>query len=130
MSDIKFDDLVGKTILDARYDGDHIYLNLNDGSCVSMIPYGDCCAHCYIQHVDGADALVNAVVKQVETLECHPTQVEIDNADTLDAWGHRLITDKGYFTIEMRVNHNGYYGGSLDLTLGDCHSQAKVLEDF
>lgn len=127
------DDLVGKHIKDARHNGESIYLNLVDGSCVSLTPYGDCCANCYIQNVDGSEALVDATVKQVEDLECQLSdeeEAEQSEYTVIDAWGHRIITDKGICNIEMRVSHNGYYGGSLDSSVGDCWSEAKKLKDF
>jgi hypothetical protein len=123
-------DLVGKSVRDARFDGDSIFLNMDGGGCISLTPYGDCCANCYIQNVSGSEALVDAVITGVEDLVCEASQEEIDNADTIDAWGHRIVTDKGICTIEMRVSHNGYYGGSLDPSHSDVESQDKVLEDF
>lgn len=30
-------------------------------------------------------------------------------------WGHRILTSKGICTIEMRVDHNGYYSGWLNV---------------
>ena len=123
--------LLDKRVVDARYDGS-IYLNLSDGNCIALEPYGDCCANCYVQHVDGADALVDAVIQNVQDLDCPLTDEDINDGNTCtNAWGHRIITDKGICTIEMRVVHNGYYGGSLnDRLIKEHQSQAKLLEDF
>jgi hypothetical protein len=123
-------DLRDKRIVDARYDGS-IHLNLADGNRIALEPYGDCCANCYVQHVDGADALMDATIKNIQDLDIPVPSDEEDEYSTVEAWGHRIITDKGVCTIEMRVVHNGYYGGSLnDRLIKDCHSQAKLLEDF
>ncbi len=123
------DELVGLHVLEARYDGSIIDLNLTE-SFLRLIPVGDCCANCYIQHVSGAYALQNATIRSVETIESTPTDEEIAAADCLDAWGHRITTDKGVCSIEMRTDHNGYYGGMLQPSAAIEASTKPLLDDF
>jgi hypothetical protein len=134
MFDLNMDYLAGKVVTDARYDGENIYLNLaNEGGCITLIPYGDCCANCYILNVDGSEALFGATIEAVQDLECFLTPEEEENLSDytcIDAWGHRILTNKGICTIEMRVSHNGYYGGSLTVSQGSEVSSAKLLTDF
>jgi hypothetical protein len=114
----------------ARWDGESIWLETDRGT-YRATPYGDCCANCYVQHVSGAEALAaGAVIIDVEDIELQ--NVKDESCDVSDVWGHRLRTSKGWCTIEMRVDHNGYYGGSLDVTpVGLAVPEAaKPLEDF
>jgi hypothetical protein len=127
-------DLRDKHIVDARYDDntDTIHLNLENGY-VSLTPYGDCCANCFIQHVDNADALQDAIVNNVQDLDTELLSIDDDfdyEGSCVNSWGHRILTNKGICTIEMRVIHNGYYGGSLDAKMNDGKSYHELLEDF
>jgi len=98
-----------------------------------LTPEGDCCASCYIQHVSGAEALYDAMIFEVETIDSSP-EMQAQDTDTdcvSESWGHRIRTSKGYCTIEMRLDHNGYYGGSLECT--ECENvpeSATTLDDF
>jgi hypothetical protein len=123
-------ELIGKEILDARFkDRSEIVLNLRDNTSVILSPYGDCCANCYINHIDNALALFSSTVLKVEDLEL-TSEGDDDYGNVTESWGHRIITDKGICTIDMRVEHNGYYGGSLECINGDCHSESPLLSDF
>jgi hypothetical protein len=130
--------LAGRHIVSAHFDKTNIELVSHDPlpyhsrtkvHVTRLMPDGDCCSHCFIQHVSGADALQDATIVSVETLE---TRSENDpNGDVMDSWGHRLTTDKGTCTIEMRLEHNGYYSGQLVLsTFLNETSDAPLLEDF
>jgi hypothetical protein len=109
--------LVGRTILEARMDkgSGNLCLMLDGWQMVRLVPEGDCCANCFINGVSGADALQGGKVVSVENAPgIEPTQAEKDAAEVLDTWGHVITTDHGVCFIDMRVSHNGYYGGSLD----------------
>jgi hypothetical protein len=126
-------DLVGLRIKDARFLLGDIYLNLVDDVCISLIPMGDCCAHCYIENVSDADALFDSEVLAVEDLECNLSPAEEasqNDYNVIDCWGHRIKTTKGICNIEMRVSHNGYYGGRLEVSSSDGHSNYPMLKDF
>lgn len=140
--------MIGATILAATKDDEDL-LFMTDRGLYKASPYGDCCANCYVQHISGTDALApGAVITGVEDIELPPVPDDEQN-DVSDVWGHRIVTDKGICSIEMRVDHNGYYGGSLDVTLSDawppkvhddcrehpalgvaCGCFGKVLDDF
>lgn len=96
------------------YEGE-LYVATSDGS-YRLSPVGDCCSQCYVQHVSGTLALKpGARVVSVEDIGSVPTDAELAAADVLEAWGHRIITDRGLCSIEMRLDHNGYYGGALEV---------------
>jgi hypothetical protein len=129
--------LVGETIVDVRYDKGDLYFNLSSGECIKLTPEGDCCASCYIQHISGTDALKNkgsnwlVKIASVEDIESEPSQEELDEYhEQLDCWGHRITTNLGVCSIEMRCSHNGYYCGWLGVTRLNHWSSAPIVDDF
>ena len=74
---------------------------------------GDCCAKCFLGGVSGAEALVGSTILGVE----HSEWVSALNIsgdyydDVVESMGTKIKTDKGYVTLETRLEHNGYYGG-------------------
>lgn len=130
MKNMSMQDLSGVFVKEARYDGEAIYLNLRDGGSIALIPEGDCCAHCYILNVSGSEVLLDAEIKSVEDLTLEPTEQEVNDHECIEAWGHRILTNKGICTIEMRVSHNGYYGGWLHPHASEKDNSDKLLEDF
>jgi hypothetical protein len=118
MSDgINLEALVGQTI-EAAYmsaDGD-LYLVLLNGRTYHLQGEGDCCANCWIADVDGAEALQVAEILSIEDLAIEDT--EETTGDVVEqSWGHRIHTNRGICTIGMRLSHNGYYGGWLNVHL-------------
>lgn len=106
-----------------------IYLETDKGVFI-LSPYGDCCAHCYVEAVEGTEALQGATILRVEDLQVPQPPQSNDCYDILEAWGHRIVTDKGICTIEMRVSHNGYYGGWMEVDrIDSIPKDAKPLED-
>ncbi len=122
-------ELIGQKTDSVFYDGENIYL-----AGFKLTPKGDCCAHCYIQHVSGSEALENAEIYEVESIDSTPAMQAEDRDDSCDvseSWGYRFKTSRGYATIEMRVDHNGYYGGSLYCNpCSKIPENAKRLDDF
>jgi hypothetical protein len=117
-------DLVGKKIINAYWvedmevrkyhsNADSIVLEF-ENERYALVPEGDCCASSYIQHIDFADVLNNATIKEIEALE-YKKDIENgrDDYNVIDQFGHRIHTDKGICTIDMRCSHNGYYYGFL-----------------
>lgn len=122
-------DLKDVFIKAAYTDGETIYLVQSDDSTISLTPEGDCCAHCYVNDIDNSDALQGATVLEVEDLAGD----RVDNSeygDVTESWGHRIHTTKGICTIGMRVEHNGYYGGSLTIGDRDLPPNHLILKDI
>lgn len=120
--------LIGRRVVEARRDGDGITLLFEDGLAMNLDPEGDCCAHAFIQHVSLASALVGGTIHSVETI--HSPSVDAPDLGVTDAWGHRIRTDKGTCSIEMRCEHNGYYGGQLTMRWRADVLEGPALEDF
>jgi hypothetical protein len=137
----RMSDLVGHTIVAAWLvkgpkEDDCIGLHMGPGDMLLAVPVGDCCSHCFIQHVESASALVGTVT-EVEELATHPATEEERAAtkasdNVLDVWAYRVHTEKGICTIEMRLDHNGYYGGGLEILHREATDKERFtpLEDF
>jgi hypothetical protein len=130
---MKLNDLVGIDIRQALFNGGSIYLETQDDKVYQLYPFGECCSECSIEHVEFADALIG-VIHKIEDIE---EKEMLKDYDVITTWGHRFHTDKGICTVDMRLEHNGYYGGELDITeLDDAaeerelRSTYEVLKDF
>jgi hypothetical protein len=79
---------------------------------------GDCCAKCFIANVSGYPKYDGFKVLEVEQSEWKKTTTEEDeeNFDVKEQMGIKLKTDKGYFDLDTRVEHNGFYGGRAQLS--------------
>lgn len=113
MRSLDIDALVGRTILEASINStkDFVYLKTDKGS-LYLTWVGDCCANCYIEHIDGADRLVGSVIASAENTEWIVAKIG-EMGDTMESMGTKFKTNKGYVTVETRVEHNGYYGGMI-----------------
>ncbi len=120
-------DLAGKRVWNAFKSNDDIYLETDKGA-FRLYPEGDCCANCFVVSVDNADALRAAEILRVEDLDTSSEEVDWMTTDT---FGHRIVTDRGICTIDMRTEHNGYYSGCLNVVAVDCvPNGANPLHDF
>lgn len=73
---------------------------------------GSCCAHCYLVHIDGSEALCEgAIVLSAENTEW--SDILHTDDETIETMGTKIRTDKGLCSFESRVEHNGYYGGDI-----------------
>lgn len=91
---------------------------------------GECCAKCYVYHVNGAENLVGATITNAETTswitnpEPDPPAYEV-----IETMGLMLTTTKGYVAFETRLEHNGYYGGALVITRGSVQDVYSLRYD-
>lgn len=104
--------LVGRKVFDVKINEqkDYVYI-LTDKGPLHLTWVGDCCAHCFIAHIDGSEFLKNSKIIEIETAEW--IREETDDFEVKDSMGTKIKTDKGYITIETRLEHNGYYGGEI-----------------
>ncbi len=133
--------LVGKKVLNALTNDskDAVLLETDDGNYFLRWS-GDCCAQCFIAHVNGADLLIGHTILEIENTEWSDVRRNDDECDVLETMGTKIKTDKGYVDIETRVAHNGYYSGMVAVSkIGfidqySCFEEVKdvniKLEDF
>lgn len=126
-------DLIGLTVKSALINGskDVVVLETDKGK-ITLAWEGDCCASCYLANFNGIDALIGAIITEVE----HSQWEIINDLDynVLESMGTKIKTNKGYVDFETRVEHNGYYGGYLNVYKQPEHdldlSEFKPLDDF
>lgn len=128
--------LIGRKILSAKINQskDIVILETDKGN-LYLEWYGDCCAHCYLANVAGADSLVGSTI--LEAYNADWIASKEGEYDVVESMGTNIKTTKGYVSFESRVEHNGYYSGSLNVkehpgelyNLSD-EQEFKPLEDF
>lgn len=82
-----------------------------DAGPVRLRAVADCCAHAWVEAVECCE-----LPARFQSWDPKPTATtEHEYGDVLDIGFYDLVTDKGHCSIELRVSHNGYYGGVLEL---------------
>jgi hypothetical protein len=72
---------------------------------------GDCCASAWVEDVNPYATELPAKVTAVEGR----WSIDGEHGDAVEDTGFFSIrTERGHIDVELRVNHNGYYGGQLD----------------
>lgn len=106
-------EIVGKRIIAVHLgdDGSWIYFTDSENNVYGYKADGDCCAQAYIESVNGEAALIGTVV-EVQENSINLSRVYGD--DVIDATFYHISTNAGAATIELRISHNGYYGGTLE----------------
>lgn len=115
-------------LVEATVDHDRLIITTTDGTW-SYVPEGDCCAAAYIHEPKEAqedlNLLVGQKIKANESSQALNKGISGKIYDFSDAedWGssgdvrdihfYNVQGEKGYATITLYVDHNGYYGGSL-----------------
>jgi hypothetical protein len=108
--------LIGQKILSAFINPEKtaVLLKTNNGDFYLKWE-GECCAECYIAHVNGADLLVGSTILSAENTEWTSISSE-EEYMALETMGTKFITTKGYVDIETRLSHNGYYSGEITVS--------------
>jgi hypothetical protein len=108
--------LVGQKILAAFINDDKNAMALKTESGDFYLKWeGDCCAQCFIAHINGAENLIGSTILAAEDTEW----VQIENEyeyEVSETMGTKFKTDKGYVDIETRVEHNGHYSGMVNVS--------------
>lgn len=130
--DLGIQALIGRKVLAAfiNDEKDAIKLETDKGD-LFLRWEGDCCAHCYIAHINGSEFLIGHTILSAENTEWKDLTRNENEYDVLESMGTKIKTDKGYVDIETRVNHNGYYGGRVnvsDVGYIDAYSYIEVAD--
>lgn len=107
--------LVGRKVRDAVINPEHdmVILRTNLGS-LYLTWEGGCCSKCYLNHVNGTDALIGAEITAAENAAWTTLKSDEDGYRSVEeSMGTKIKTTKGYVDFETRLEHNGYYSGKI-----------------
>lgn len=108
------DELDGREITSAYLSSNdsELLIFFKEGDPVSLQAEGDCCAQAYIESVDAPEWL-KGIVLSTEEREGGEIDTGRGYDEVCDVTFYVISTAKGSCTIELRTEHNGYYGGWL-----------------
>jgi hypothetical protein len=72
-----------------------------------------CDAACYIEDIDFPEHLIDCEIIEMEKIYKDEYVIDSFYGDHIQPWAIKIKTNKGYCTIDMRLEHNGYYAGEL-----------------
>jgi hypothetical protein len=120
------DNLAGRELRSAyTLDGGHKLHLITDEGAFVYESEGDCCAHAWVESVN-AIAELPATIMGVESGNAE-TEEEGDYGDVLDICFYSIRTTRGHVDVELRISHNGYYGGWLNF-LGTKSVPAALVD--
>lgn len=139
-----FSNLIGKRINGILINGarDSFAFRTTEGKLLSYYTAGECCNVVYINHMSGVNAVGDGnpfdLLRGALVLEVEDKQwVDVVNTDeesyeVIEDGFFTIKTDRGYIDLEVRNEHNGYYGGHVGEIDGavDSEDLALVTEDF
>lgn len=107
---LKFENLVGKTLLNVSADDDTVDFQCEDGDTYRLYHCQDCCEYVRVEDVVGdLDDLRGKVLMATETSN------EAHDVSESGTWTfYNIGTNKGCVTIRFLGESNGYYSESVD----------------
>lgn len=125
MVDMGIHALVGRKVKKASINAekDCVVLDCEDGR-LYLTWVGDCCAHCYLVHVNGIDNLFAETITAADHSEWTDVSSREDGCEVVESLGTKIITTKGFVDFESRLKHNGYYGGRI------CISDDEPMDQY
>lgn len=116
MKSVKFEDLLGKTIVSIEgmeRDSKQINFTCSDGSRYEMYHEQDCCEVVSVEDVAGdVKDILDSPITMAEESSNHTTDDEYGESNT---WTfYKLATVKGYVTIRWLGSSDGYYSESVE----------------
>lgn len=120
MSELKFSDLVGKTLVACagKKGYDEVEFETTDGSIFKLYHSQDCCESVRVEDICGElSNLVGCPILQAEesTSFAHPAGYNAEYSPESFTWTfYRIATIKGSVTIRFYGESNGYYSESVD----------------
>lgn len=140
-----FRELIGKRINGIFTGNDRWTLAFRDteGKWYRYDTANDCCNSVFINHITGVecvhstgdvfDLMRGALVIGAEDKGWGDNRSDQDGYEVIQDGFWTIRTDRGYIDIEVRNEHNGYYGGSFDSsdeTIEKVEDLQQVLQDF
>jgi hypothetical protein len=118
MERMKFEDLVGKTIVKidgASKDSEEIRIHTSDGLVIRMHHEQDCCESVSVSDVEGDIGDLIGYGPLVLAEESSQSGDE-ENYGTSTWTFYRLATEHGFVVIRWLGESNGYYSESVDVS--------------
>lgn len=112
-------DLIGKKVTNIFVNEEYLRFKTDNGTFTYQVS-GDCCSHSYFYDFYGVKNLLeNGVIKEIKSVELHPTDLLVNQNDYIQVYGYQITTEsKDYGDVtsvfSFRNSSNGYYGGSID----------------
>lgn len=136
---LKKENLIGVKVNNVYINDDNTIVKLDtDKGDVFLSWWGDCCSLCYLAHISGSEVLKDATILDVQHSEWE--DIGGDGYYVMEKMGSTIKTIKGWVTLETRLEHNGYYGGTIEISTKFPVSQYgsslkskikyKLLKDF
>lgn len=122
------EDLIGKHVISAEINiaKDLVILNTTTGK-LFLSWEGDCCAHCFLQHIEGSSLLMDAIILKAYNLEWRDISSDEAQCEVIESMGISIITTKGHINFETRLEHNGYYSGDILISDRDPSNEYNRL---
>jgi hypothetical protein len=110
----KFEEILGKTIVNINSQYDTITFTCDDGDIFRMYHEQNCCENVYVEDIIGdLDDLLNSPILMAEEIvhsDENPEGVPTKEYQDSFTWTfYKLATIKGYVTIRWYGESNGYY---------------------
>lgn len=112
-------DLIGRILHKITDENDDLQLHLDNNEIVYFEAEGDCCSESWVEHVDSPTKPEKILQIQQIEIEGYYEPAEYkkkqkEEIDELACYFYQIITEGGEYTVELRNNSNGYYGGWLE----------------
>ena len=127
-------ELIGKTVNRLLInDTETILAFCTSEVVIAYKTWGDCCSETWFSDITGVNALIGGTVQTVD-------EVSVVSYNVLDgrtrqeydeAYGYKIVTDKGWVDIVFRNSSNGFYGGSIKLLTSKLEDgMTEITEDW
>lgn len=115
--ELEMKSLVGRRVISASINEDKDIVQLETDKGLLYLSWsGDCCAHCFLAHVNNSKALIGAIIIEAKNTEWFGGGHNENYDDITETMGTSIATTKGMVTFETRVEHNGYYSGQIAIS--------------
>jgi len=117
----------GETIksIVAQESGKESFLQIEtEAGVYRWVSEGDCCAQAYLHDLPDEKALKSFIGQKIVRWEVGDVTIQTDSPgyEQLDVQFYTLHAGREMLQLELRTEHNGYYGGWLQLKSSpECH---------
>jgi uncharacterized protein (TIGR02996 family) len=125
-----FASLVGRTVRQVKFNGDHLLTLLTDEGPIGYRAEGDCCSWSWYYRILNPENLIDqkvVAVSEGRTDDVDPND-GLGQQEDDQVYGYCLMTAKGATEITFRNSSNGYYGGWIKPVHTDlCNTDSDAV---